>query len=262
MTPAIAYFAYTYRYLQAEKPLELKMENEIPRLSRLTSILLVFQSKKIITVVEIANKFKISTRTVYRDIKALEEAGIPIIKLEGKGYSLMEGYNLPPMMFSTDEANTLITIEKIIQTNTDSSLIENYQNIVAKIKTILKYSDKEKIELLSNRIGTTKKINNQIKSNSLSLIQTAITEQIILEIQYKSIYKEQLTKREISPLGLYFSNENWIVIAFCNLRNELREFRLDRMAHIISRNKHFEDKNFSLSNYFIQVSQKNHKYVT
>jgi len=232
------------------------MENEIPRLSRLTSILLIFQSKTIITVAEIANKFEISIRTVYRDIKALEEAGIPIIKEEGNGYSLMEGFNLAPVMFTTNEANTLITIEKIIQTNTDSSLIENYQNIVTKIKTILKYSDKEKVELLSNRIGTTKKTDNHIKSNSLSLIQASITDQIALEIQYKSIYKEQLTKREIEPLGLYFSNENWIVIAFCNLRDELREFRLDRILHTISLNKHFENKNFSLSDYFIQVSEK------
>jgi len=230
------------------------MENEIPRLSRLTSILLTFQSKRIITVIEIANKFEISKRTVYRDIKALEEAGIPIIKEEGKGYSLMEGYNLPPVMFTTDEANTLITIEKLIQTNTDSSLIENYQNIITKIRAILKYSDKEKTELLSNRIGTTKKVTNQIKSNSLSLIQTSITDQIIIEIQYKSLYKEELTKREIEPLGLYFSNENWIVIAWCNLRNELREFRLDRILNIIPLDKHFENKKFSLSDYFSQVS--------
>ena len=159
------------------------MENEIPRLSRLTSILLIFQSKKLITVAEIANKFEISTRTVYRDFKALEEAGIPIIKEENKGYSLMDGFNLPPVMFTTNEANTLITIEKIIQTNTDSSLIENYQSILTKIKTILKYSDKEKVELLSNRIGTTKNTKSQIKSNSLSLIQNSIIDQIVIEIQ-------------------------------------------------------------------------------
>lgn len=232
------------------------MQNEIPRLSRLTSILLIFQSKKIITVAEIANKFDISTRTVYRDFKALEEAGIPIVKEEGKGYSLMEGFNLPPVMFTTNEANTLITIEKIIESNTDSSLIENYQSIVMKIKTILKYSDKEKVELLSNRIGTTKTTNNHIKSNSLSLLQTSITDQVVIDIQYKSLYKEQFTKREIEPLGLYFSNENWIVIAWCNLRNELREFRLDRIVSIMPLNKHFENRHFSLSDYFIQVSEK------
>jgi predicted DNA-binding transcriptional regulator YafY len=232
------------------------MENEIPRLTRLTSILLILQSRTAITVKEISNKFQISIRTVYRDIKALEEAGVPIIKEEGKGYSLMEGYNLPPVMFTPNEANTLITIEKIIQTNTDSSLIENYQSIVAKIKTILKYSDKEKLELLSNRIGTTKNTNNQIKSNSLSQIQTSITDQIRIEIKYKSLYKDQVTKREIEPLALYFSNENWIVIAFCNLRNGLREFRLDRILKIFSLNKHFKSKNFSLSEYFIQVSEK------
>jgi len=243
-------------YLYLEKYYKIKMEKEIPRLSRLTAILLIFQSKKITKVAEIATKFKISKRTVYRDIKALEEAGVPIIKEEGKGYSLMPNYNLPPVMFTTDEANTLITIEKIIQTNTDGSLIENYQNIITKIKTILKYSDKEKTELLSNRIGTTKNIKNQIKSNSLSLLQTAITNQTVVEIQYKSLYKEELTKREIKSLGLYFSNENWIVIGWCNLRNELREFRLDRILYVTTLNKYFEHQKFSLSDYFIKVSQK------
>jgi predicted DNA-binding transcriptional regulator YafY len=74
--------------------------NQTSRLSRLTAILTQLQAKRLITATELADKFKNSIRTIYRDIKALEAPGIPICVVEGKGYSLMEGYRLPPIAFS------------------------------------------------------------------------------------------------------------------------------------------------------------------
>ena len=107
------------------------MAEDKPRLVRLASILTHMQSKRIITATDIAEKHGISIRTVYRDIRALEATGIPIITEEGKGYSIIEGYSLPPVMFTEDEANAIITAEKIISKNSDKSLVEQYQKAIS-----------------------------------------------------------------------------------------------------------------------------------
>ena len=88
-------------------------EKEKPRLSRLTAIITQLQSKRIVTAKHLAERHNVSIRTIYRDIRALEKSGIPIITEEGKGYSIMEGYHLPPVLFTEDEANALITVEQL-----------------------------------------------------------------------------------------------------------------------------------------------------
>lgn len=119
------------------------------RLSRLTAILTLLLSRRLLTATQIAKRFDISVRTVYRDIRALEAAGVPIVTEEGKGYCIMDGYKLPPIMFTEAEAYALITSEQIIMRNKDSSLKQGYSEAIAKIKAVLHQSSQEKAELLS-----------------------------------------------------------------------------------------------------------------
>ena len=128
-------------------------DNDTKRLARLTAILTQLQTKRIITSSTLAAKFGVSVRTIYRDIKVLEQAGVPILTEDGKGYSLMEGYKVPPIMFSESEANALITVEQLILKNKDTSLVKEYTEAINKIKAVLRYSTKEKVELLSKRIA-------------------------------------------------------------------------------------------------------------
>lgn len=94
------------------------------RLDRITAILIQLQSKRVIKAQEIADRFQISLRTVYRDIRSLEAAGIPITGEAGVGYSIMDGYRLPPIQFTKEEATTFLMASKIIEKYTDA---ENYQ---------------------------------------------------------------------------------------------------------------------------------------
>ena len=229
--------------------------NNIPRLSRLSAILTFLQSKRVITATEIANKFGISKRTAYRDIKALVLSGIPIYTDEGKGYSLVEGYTLPPIMFTEQEANALITAEELISKNKDKSLIDNHSSAIAKIKSVMRFSKKEKAEILSERIAYFNNFKKEITSSNLSTIQVAITNLELVSIKYLSISKNELTKREIEPQALYHSNENWILIAWCNLRNDYREFRLDKIETLEVLNKHFNSRDFNLIEYFKSYNQ-------
>src|SRR5690606_16931779 len=100
--------------------------NDTKRLSRLAAILTILQTKRLLTASELAHKFSVSNRTIYRDIKALEQAGVPILTEDGKGYSLMEGYRIPPVMFTESEANALITAEQLILKNKDASFVKEY----------------------------------------------------------------------------------------------------------------------------------------
>ena len=125
---------------------------EKPRLARLTAILTHLQSKRLITASELAKKHGVSIRTIYRDIRALKRSGVPIITEEGKGYTLIEGYHLPPVSFTESEANALITAEQLISRNRDASLIEQYRQAMTKIKAVLRHKEKDKAALLSERL--------------------------------------------------------------------------------------------------------------
>ena len=222
---------------------------EKPRLARLTAILTQLQSKRILTARELAERHNVSVRTIYRDIRTLEKSGIPIVTEEGKGYSLMDGYNIPPVMFTESEANALITAEKLIINNKDKSLIEEYQNAVNKIKSVLQNSQKEKIEFLSERIHFRNNAENQRTSDYLMTIQSSIANFNMVEIEYTSLQGEN-TKRIIEPFALYSTQENWLLIAFCQLRKDFRVFRLDHIQRLIIQNQHFEPHNLTLQEYF------------
>lgn len=222
---------------------------EISRLSRLTAIITILQSKRVITANSIAKKFDISIRTVYRDIKALEQAGIPIYAEEGKGYSLMEGYTLPPVMFTEIEANALITAEQMVKKNKDASFVKNYSEAIIKIKALLKHNAKDKIAILSERIQFRQNIHNQITSNNLSLIQQAIIHFNPLHITYCS-ENTTISARIIEPLALYNTQENWIMIAYCRNKKDNRAFRLDRIEKIQVLDEHFKPHNFTFQQYF------------
>lgn len=229
--------------------------NGIARLTRLTTIMTLLQSRRIITAQNIADKFGISIRTAYRDIRVLEEAGIPIVTEEGKGYSLMQGYLLPPVMFTEAEANALVTAEKIIETNTDTSLKKNYDDAISKIRSIMRHSMKDKADLLSDRIQIRNNFADNQASNYLSLFQTAITHFRAIQIDYTSETGDS-SKRIIEPLALYSTQGNWVLIAFCRLRKEHRAFRLDRIKSHIELNEYFAPHNFSLQDFFEECKRK------
>ncbi len=167
------------------------MTEDKPRLSRLTAMVTQLQSKRIVTAKEIAEKHNVSIRTVYRDIRTLEKSGIPIITEEGKGYSIMEGYKIPPVMFTQEEANALITAEQLIKKNKDQSLIEQYESAIIKIKSVLKYTQKEKAELLTNRIQVRNNLKNERTSNHLIQLQSAVSNYQTIKIDYLSLKNEQ-----------------------------------------------------------------------
>ncbi len=231
------------------------MDKEKPRLARLTAILTQLQSKRLVTARDIAEKYNVSIRTVYRDIRTLEKSGIPIITEEGKGYSIMDGYRLPPVMFTQEEANALITAEQLIRKNKDESLTQYYESAITKIKSVLKYTQKEKMELLTDRIQVRNNRENEKTSNYLIQLQSVISNYQTIKIDYKSLQNIQ-SQREIEPFALYTTQDNWVLIAFCKLRNDFRAFRLDCIQKIEFLGNQFEPHKMTLQEYLEKCHEK------
>jgi predicted DNA-binding transcriptional regulator YafY len=227
------------------------IDNDTKRLSRLTAILTQLQTKKFLTVAELAKQFLVSNRTIYRDIKTLEQANIPIVVENGKGYSLIEGYNIPPIMFTETEANALITAAQLIQKNKDASFVKEYTAAINKIKSVLKRNTKDKANLLADRLVFRQNTENQSTSNYLSTLQLALTNYNLCKIKYHAIQEaNQITERTVEPFAIYSTQENWLLIAFCRLRKDFRAFRLDRIQSLSILNEQFEPHKITLQEYF------------
>jgi len=178
----------------------------------------------------LAEKFDVSKRTIYRDLDALEQSGIPIVAIEGKGYGVMEGYLVPPVMFTEAEANAIIFGEKLIAKTKDESLINEFTTAIEKIKSVLRNSEKEKLELLASRTIIGKNWDNERTSNYLSDIQKALTNFKVLQVNYQKNKDAPVSSRALEPFAIYHNTaENWTLIAWCRLRKEFRNFRIDRI---------------------------------
>ncbi len=224
-------------------------ESEKPRLARLTAIITQLQSKRLVTATYLAEKHNVSIRTIYRDIRTLEKSGIPIITEEGKGYSIMEGYHLPPVLFTEDEANALITAEQLALNNKDESFSENVSSAVEKIKSILRYSQKGNADLLSERVYFGGNHHREKSSNNLMDIQSALINFQVLKVEYVSSESKRTT-RDIEPFAIYSINGNFLLIAFCRLREDFRAFRIDYIEKLVPQDDTFTPHDMTLQTYF------------
>jgi len=226
------------------------IDNDTKRLSRLTAILTQLQATRLVSATTLSKKFNVSIRTIYRDIRALEQSGVPVVTEEGKGYTLMEGYRLPPVSFTESEANALITAEQFVLQNRDASFVKEYTEAIDKIRSVLRQVTKENAELLSNRIAVSLNYDNSTTSNYLSTLQLALTNFQLTDITYQASGQAEMTTRTIEPFALLSTRENWLLVAWCRLRNSFRTFRLDRILSLQMQEENFEPHKLTLQQYF------------
>lgn len=202
------------------------------RIDRLTAIIIFLQGRKYVAIDELADRYQMSERTAYRDLRALEEAGVPIGFESGKGYYIMRGYHLPPVMFNKQEAAALLAGERLMQRWNNSELGQSYQSALEKIRSTLPGEDLQYFESMDEHIQTypyeqaQKSIPNE---RIFSTLQQSIYEKAVIEITYKKAYSEEQTKRKLEPLGLLIMGMHWYLAAWCRMREAYRLFRLDRI---------------------------------
>ena len=199
------------------------------RTDRLVSLVMLLQSRRVMTAAEMAAHFEITERTVYRDLAALGEGGVPIVGEPGVGYSLMRGYQLPPVMFTSEEAAALVTSGMLAEQMTDRSVRGPMRTALAKLTAILPADQQQRAHRLQDAMA----VQNQKPTSGvvpLSQIQAATADRQLLRLKYHGASRGHATEREVEPLGFVYYLQQWHLIAWCRLRNEVRDFRVDRIA--------------------------------
>lgn len=227
------------------------------RIDRLMGMLTMLQSKKFLPAERIAEKFSISIRTVYRDVKALTEIGVPVSFEAGRGYFIVQGYFLPPVSFTNEEANALLLMESIAGRFGDNSIKKHYETALHKVKAVLRGSQKDKIEQLQPQI---KAVSCGITQNNfayLTQLQEAIASQTCIHIEYQN-NKNEVSARKLEPIGLIFYALNWHLIAWCHWRNDYRDFRVSRIVKLSSSGDVFTKGNHIDLNDYIKMIPVNY----
>src|SRR5947209_7353526 len=212
------------------------------RVDRLMAMVVHLQGRRLVRAEDIAADFEISVRTVYRDIAALGEAGIPILSEPGVGYGLAKGYHLPPVMFTSEEASAIFTGGKLVEHLTDASLRKQMESALMKIRSVLPRDRQDYLDRLERTTAVVSRGVGPIprlSSETLIPIQRALAERRVLALHYEGIQRREITQRQVEPLGLVFYSDNWHLIAYCRLRRAVRDFRTDRVRKLQLQNELF-----------------------
>lgn len=227
------------------------------RFDRIQAILTILQSRKKVTAEELADQFETSVRTIYRDIRSLEAGGIPIGAEAGIGYFLMDGYKIPPIMFTKEEAQSLLIAGKFIDEIGGDAVSKSFQSALTKVKAVLDFDKKKALEELEESIvvqpfPSSKGVQENIPA--LNVIQSALIQYKVVEIIYHSNYKGEQTSRSVEPIGICFYGDRWHLIGFCQLRKDYRDFRVDRIEKIKIKDESYEKHELkSLKNYINEL---------
>lgn len=221
------------------------------RFDRSLAILVLLQSRRLVTAQQLAARFDVSLRTIYRDIRSLEAAGVPIIGEAGQGYTIMEGYRLPPVMFTREEAGSFVAAEKLMQRFTDEGLGRNFTSALNKVKSVLKSREKDWIEVLEERVWASPghALFHRNVSNAMDVLFESMAAQQQLFLKYHSFAATSESIRFIEPVGVFHENSHWYLYAFCHLRQTYRQFRTDRILAIQRTDKPFSREHANLGAY-------------
>jgi len=229
------------------------------RLERLQAMLIQLQSKKIVRACEMAERYGVSERTVYRDIRALEAAGVPIGAEAGVGYFLLDTFNLPPVMFTDAEASSLLMGGKLVGQLVDQIVRSDYESALTKIQAVLRSSGKSHLEKLHEKIVVAKYTFCNVPPQNLYIgtVKKAITQELCLLLTYTAQYNGKTTQRIVEPIGLVYYGMEWHLIGYCRLRKEYRDFRLDRAETVSLSEFSFDpERTVSLQEYLKKYSQE------
>ena len=220
------------------------------RVDRLVAQILYLQSHPLCTADELAGHFGLSLRTIYRDLAALGEAGVPVVAQAGVGYSLARGYHLPPVSFTTEEAAALVTGGLLVERSADASVRRPMRSALMKVRAVLPRALQAQMVRLEQSMVTTATPEQPAKGADLTLLQQALAQRRLLRFGYLGWGKSDAMEREAEPLGLIHYLERWHLIAWCRARKELRDFRTDRMSRVSVLKEIFEPRtDFDIGDY-------------
>ena len=210
------------------------------RADRLFQIVQLLRRRRAATTAsDIAGRLGVSERTVYRDIRDLVLAGTPIDGKAGVGYRIRPGYDLPPLMFDRDEIQALVLGARIVRQFGDPALARASDAILSKVAAVI---PKDLAPLLAEtRLFVPSSIRGARSADALTVVREALIARRKLRFKYIGAQGGG-TERTVRPLGVFFWGRKWTLAAWCELRNDFRNFRLDRASATTLLDQTFDDE--------------------
>ncbi len=212
------------------------------RIDRLSSMILRLQARRFVSIDEFVDEYDISERTVFRDIKALGEAGVPVGFEKDRGYYIVEGYNVPPIMFTKEEASAILVAGKLLERQGDKSLVQDFDKAQEKVRAVLKTMQHDFVDELEKHIEVVAPPSTaeMYPDKFLLEMKNALVAKKVLAFDYYSNYSDTQSHREVEPLGLCHYANHWHLIAHCRKRDDVRDFRADRISKLTSLDETFD----------------------
>ena len=209
------------------------------RTDRLLGILLELQARGERRAVDLAQTFEVSVRTVYRDVQAIAQTGVPVVATPGKGYRLMEGYFLPPLSFTADEASALVLGGEFVGARVDPELRRAADDAVRKLVAVLPPDRRAAVDR-RRRARLCPSFGRAADDPRLAPLRAAIGERQAVRLLYHALRRPGPEERVVEPVSLVYFHETWYLAAYCRRRRASRLFRLDRVDRLDLLDERFE----------------------
>jgi len=217
------------------------------RFNRILQLFFILQSKSVVGIEEMEARFEISRRTIYRDLRSLEQAGIPITHTPGMGYSIMEGYRIQPSRFTQEEVLSLTIAEKIMQQHETKFIKQHFESALIKVKSSFQVQQKNILDNLDDKLQVTAGLKSEdYLPNVIEVLLGSIVSKKVVSIGYLKSSETESLQRLIEPVGLFYESKFWYVLAFCQVRKDYRNFRLDRVKKVIPTDQSFTREHLSV----------------
>jgi predicted DNA-binding transcriptional regulator YafY len=207
------------------------------RIDRLFGITTRLQARGHLRAADLASIYEVSLRTIYRDITALSESGVPIVSLPGRGYSLVDGYFLPPLLLSTREATALVLGGRLVAGQASSEIATAAEEAVAKLLAVMNDDARRELREIDDVLDLTAPSRNlrarlDLNDEKVRTLWQAILQCRVTTLRYVGRNRSRETVRQVEPLRLGYANAAWYLTAYCRVRQEERAFRLDRIENL------------------------------
>jgi predicted DNA-binding transcriptional regulator YafY len=209
------------------------------QMDRRLLILMRLRDEVPLRAADLARACECSVRTIYRDIDALCQAGVPVAAMPGEGYRLVQGYHLPPIAFTAEEAVQLLLGSDLAVGLGTVAQRESARSAAAKVEAVLLPETRREVERLRERIRVSSWIHRD-GSPWLPLLQDGVTSDRVVRLRYHSYGSDELTEREVEPYYLVFYGGDWHLVGYCRLRDGVRDFRASRIRSADLLDEQFE----------------------
>ena len=209
------------------------------RADRLFQIVQLVRGRRLSTADFLAERLQVSTRTVYRDVADLQAQGVPLEGEAGVGYRMRAGFDLPPLMFTREEAQALVAALRLAQPRLDQELARQGEMALSKILAVLPPAARAAAESLA--LFAVSQGPDEATRERLHRLRLATEQRRFVDVDYLDL-KGQRSRRRLRPLGCVFWDAVWTLAAWCELRQGMRSFRIDRIETLTVLDEQFRDE--------------------